>query len=420
MKPVWGGLLALLGVALHAGAALAQDSFTAPVSGVRSSDAIIVTRDNRELVVRLHGLEWTKTNLLLQTRTRDYLRRRLGTGGVKVVVRGTPSKELIYGDVFLATTSGKVWPMALNVELARVGLAPLVAAVRAGSQRCPERRACRKVGEERPVERSHRRQRRAAPAARQVCGGYPKNKIDAEAHSRSCRETDGCADRKARADSETDARADSETDGGSQGRAVARTLPRKPSPSPRPTPSPPPKPSPTPKPTATPRPTPTPVPTPSPRPLLDVNRPGELPRGKPEPFSPRRQRCRVASGNRPARCPPRCWESPSCGSGDAPRVVVADLREGFIRLHGYAVPVAAPFIVWRRARSPRCSSARRSGASSTASGTRFVANPTPPCFCSTTARRRFLSEASAASFHSAALTRFYNGVHVYAVADTAL
>ncbi len=113
----------LVGLLLLALPAHALDGFVGRVLGVRSGDAVVVTSERGDSVVRLHGIEWTKTNLLLQTRTRDYLRRRLGTGKVKVAIRSEGPGKLLYADLFLIDERGRVQPEPVSVELTRKGLA---------------------------------------------------------------------------------------------------------------------------------------------------------------------------------------------------------------------------------------------------------------------------------------------------------
>ena len=349
--------IALHALALHGGAAPAQTSFTAPVSGVRSSDAIIVTRDHRELVVRLHGLEWVKSNLLLQTRTRDYLRRRLGMGGVKIVVRGTPSPELVYGDVFLATAGGKVWPTSLNVELARAGLA------RWAERYAPDRADVRAAEAE---ARNAKRGLWSDPTGASVALPPPRGKSEAAA-------------------------------------TPAPTV--KPGPTATPVPI-----KPTPVPTPSPKPTASPAPTPTPKPLLEVNLPGKLPRGRPDPFL-----SAVGAVGWPLGIVllgvAASLGAPVLRLRRAPRAVVAELREGYIRLYGYALPAGAPLAtaggavsalifreeVWRFLDGKWNAVRRESDAAP---------------FLLDDGTAQMTIEPSAANFHSAAPTRFYNGMHV--------
>lgn len=115
-------LLSALALLLSVTPALALDGFVGKVLGVRSGDAIIVHSERGESTIRLHGVEWANADPKLPLHARDYLRRRLGTGAVKIAIRGIAPDKSLFADVFLVE-SERILPEPLSVELARKGLA---------------------------------------------------------------------------------------------------------------------------------------------------------------------------------------------------------------------------------------------------------------------------------------------------------
>ena len=400
-------------------AAHAQEAFTASVSGVRSSDAILVTHAGKEKIVRLHGIEWAKTNLLLQTRTRDYLRRRLGMGNVRVVVRGTPSKDLIYGDVFLATPTGSVEQTPLNVELAKVGLA------RWSEQYARSRNDVRDAEK---IAKAGKLGLWSDPTGANVALPPPRAKSAAPpkptpAPTPTPRPKPTATPRPTPSPTAKPTPSPAPTPTAKPTASPAPTAaPKAASPSPAPTasPAPTPKPTPTPGPTATPKPTPkptaspvptpTPIPTPTPRPLLEVNQPAPLPIGKPEPF--------LVAINLVG------WPLGAILLGvaaflgfpvirlrQAKRVAAAELHPGLVRLTGAALPVSSPLatptgqipaLIYREQMSRfldgKWNPVRKEGESIS--------------FTLDDGTARLTVDARASEFQSLALHRFYNGIHV--------
>ena len=399
--------LALVLLLLACPPARAQEAFAAHVNGVRSSDAILVTKDRRELVVRLHGIEWAKTNLLLQTRTRDYLRRRLGTGDVKVVVRGTPSRDLVYGDVYLATTEGKAGPTPLNVELAKVGLA------RWSEQYARSRDDIRDAEK---LARAAKAGLWSDPTGANVALPAPRAKTGAAAPkpTPSPRPTPKPTPKPTPAPTPRPTPAPTATPRPTP--TVAPTAAPKavatasPSPTPTAKPTPPPSPKPAPSPTATPKPTPSPVPTPTPRPQLEVNLPGTLPKGKPEPIL-----VAVNALGWPLGAVllgvAACLGFPVLRLRRAPRVAIADLRRGTVRLTGYAHPDGAtlttptggiPALIYRE-QAWRFLDGKWNPVRKEAEATPFVLDD---------GTGTLTVDAGASEFQSTAQNRFYNGIHL--------
>lgn len=399
--------LLALALLLLGGGARAQEAFVAPVSGVRSSDAILVTRDGREITVRLHGIEWAKTNLLLQTRTRDYLRRRLGTGRVKVVVRGTPSRELVYGDVYLVAAGGKTWEKPVNVELTKVGLA------RWSEQYAGGRNDIRDAEKTAKATKSGLW---SDPTGANVALPAPREKIAAATPkpTPSPRPTASPTPRPSASPTARPTPTPALTATPRPTPTVAPTAAPKAVATASPSPTPTAKPTPTSAPTATPKPTPaptpTPVPTPTPRPQLEANVPVALPKGKPEPL--------LAAVNALG------WPLgvvllgvaaslglPVLRLRRAPRAAIADLHRGTVRLTGYVRPDGAtlttptggiPALIYRE-RAWRFLDGKWNPIRNEAEATPFVLDD---------GTGTFVVDTGASEFQSTAQNRFYNGIHV--------
>lgn len=117
MRPVlFAAVLAAL-TALAARPAHAQDSFRADVREVVSGSEIKVSVEAWRVSVRLHGIA-APVRSPFDLDAREYLRRRVGAFPVRVVVRGTAAKGVVYGDVF---PEGAKEPV--NRELVGQGLA---------------------------------------------------------------------------------------------------------------------------------------------------------------------------------------------------------------------------------------------------------------------------------------------------------
>jgi endonuclease YncB( thermonuclease family) len=300
------GLLPGLALTLLATPALALEGFVGKVLGVKSGDAVLVQSVHGESMVRLHGIEWTRTNLLLQTRTRDYLRRRLGTGEVKVAIRGKEAEgyRLLYADLFLVE-KGRVQPEPLSVELTRKGLA------RWASQYAAARNDIR---EAETGAKTAGRGLWSDPTGANVPLPQPRSGITGS------------------------------------GTATPKPAPTaKPTAAPTPKPTVAPTPSPTPKPTASPMPSPTPPPTARPT-AAPTPQPTATPVPSPPPGSAGR------SGNALLHAVPTVgwplggillllsgWLAlPVLQLRRVKRVPISALRPGLVRLKGIAMPREAP------------------------------------------------------------------------------
>jgi endonuclease YncB( thermonuclease family) len=119
-------VLAPIFVLLAAGgipAARAQDSFRGKVVRVVRGDEIAVRLDTWTLTVHLHGIETPNAPASLAEKARQYTARRVLHTSVRVDVRGTGTRQMVYGDVRpeVDAESGRFG--SLNQELISVGLA---------------------------------------------------------------------------------------------------------------------------------------------------------------------------------------------------------------------------------------------------------------------------------------------------------
>lgn len=103
-------------VVLAPARAWAQDSFRGKVEEIVNGAEIRVRVESWSVSVRLHGVSAPLRNVT-RPRAVEYLRRRIGVYPVRVQVRGTAPRGVVYGDVF---PEGARKPV--NVELVAAGL----------------------------------------------------------------------------------------------------------------------------------------------------------------------------------------------------------------------------------------------------------------------------------------------------------
>ncbi|GAB4456443.1 MAG: hypothetical protein OHK0029_14370 [Armatimonadaceae bacterium] len=108
----------MLAFGLTANTAQAQDTVSGAVVAVEAGDRIRVQLQGWTVTVHLHGIVCPEEPAALAERAREYTRRRLGKNTVSVSVRGTGTKQRLFGDVFPVGAKA-----SLNEELLRVGLA---------------------------------------------------------------------------------------------------------------------------------------------------------------------------------------------------------------------------------------------------------------------------------------------------------
>lgn len=121
LRPLWLLLFAAC-FAGFAGAARAQrtgDSFTGHVVAVTAGDTLDVrVSDSWTVTVRLHGAECPMSPRALRETATRYTSRLVLDTNVRVEVRGTASRSVVYGEVFVQS-GGK----SVNTRLVREGLA---------------------------------------------------------------------------------------------------------------------------------------------------------------------------------------------------------------------------------------------------------------------------------------------------------
>lgn len=95
----------------------AQNTFSGQVIAVEAGDRLRVRLDAWTVTVQLHGIVCPLASPEFVTKARAYTTRRVGGVRVRVAVRGTGAKQMVYGEVTPADGG------SLNEELVRVGLA---------------------------------------------------------------------------------------------------------------------------------------------------------------------------------------------------------------------------------------------------------------------------------------------------------
>lgn len=109
----------LLLLLLFALPARSQNLVSGRVIAVESGDQVQVQFEGWQVSVRLHGIDAPDQPADLANRVRLYVARRLENTTVKIEIRGTGTRQTVYGEIFPADSTKE----SLNQEMVRNGLA---------------------------------------------------------------------------------------------------------------------------------------------------------------------------------------------------------------------------------------------------------------------------------------------------------